>query len=426
MKRVLQIRNESRRQFLKKAAVAMGSVAAAPLIIPAKALGAEGSAAANERIGIGLIGAGGRGREVMNAFIALPDVHVRAVCDVYADRRQAAKDQVDKAYGNQDCAAYLDFLELLDRPDIDAVLIATGDNCHSNISIQAARAGKDMYCEKPLSVAMNESRAVADTMKKLGRVFQCGMQRRSIGNFRFAVHLARTGKLGRLTALHAEEAFGGTVDESILPEEPLPPKDVFDWERWLGPAQWRPYNSKYPTRGFWSNHWDFSGGSITEWGSHTVDLCQWANDADATGPVEFHKEDDRWVGSYANGVKVIIRKGLRFGSCPVRFEGEEGWVETGDSGQVEAYPASLLAERKFQGGYPPDNHVRAFVDCMKTREQPICHGEVAHRSISACHVANICKRLGRPVQWDPAKEEFIGDEEANRLRSRAYREPWYL
>jgi len=417
----------NRRQFLKGATAAVGGMVAAPALVTSAALGAEERAPASERIVMGAIGLGGRGSYVLNAFMAQPDVQVVAVCDVKGPRRQAAQDQVNRKYDNQDCKAYIDFVELLDRPDIDAVLIATGDNWHSGVSIMAARAGKDMYCEKPMSVAITESRAVSDTMRRLGRIYQCGTQRRSLGNFRFAAHLALSGKLGRLKELHAEQAGGWKgIYDTLLPAEPEPPREEFDWNRWLGPAPWRPYNSKYPTRGFWSAHVDFSGGAITEWGSHTVDLCQWANDSDDTGPVEFWREGERFIGRYADGVKLVIRNGLRFGSCPVRFEGEEGWVETGDSGELDTHPKSLLQERRFQGGYPPDNHVRAFLDCVKTREQTISNAEVAHRSISACHVANICKRLDRPIKWDPVKEECIDDAEANRLRSRAYREPWYL
>ncbi|HRI89828.1 MAG TPA: gfo/Idh/MocA family oxidoreductase, partial [Candidatus Hydrogenedentes bacterium] len=227
--------------------------------------------------------------------------------------------------------------------------------------------------------------------------------------------------------LHAEE-YGDFQKFSyeILPEEPTPPKEVLDWEAWLGPAQWRPYNKKYITRGFWGTHVDFSGAAITEWGSHTVDLCQWANGTDDTGPVEFWQEGDRYCAKYASGVKLVIRRGLRFGTCPVRYEGTEGWVETGDSGEMEAHPKSLLGNRGFEGGYPADNHVRAFLDCVKSRQQTIANAEVAHRSISVCHVANICKRLGRPIKWDPANEKCVGDDEANRMLSRAYREPWYL
>ncbi|HEO69913.1 MAG TPA: Gfo/Idh/MocA family oxidoreductase [Candidatus Hydrogenedentes bacterium] len=412
---------------MKRAGGALGSVVAAPLVLTNTALGAQGRPPASERIVMGVIGLGGRGSYVMQAFMEQPDVEVVAVCDVDRQRREQGRQIVNDTYGNQDCTAYRDMLEVLERPDIDAVLIATGDNWHSGAAIIAARAGKDMYCEKPLSVTIAESRAVSNTMRRLGRIFQCGTQRRSISHFRFAVQLARSGKLGQLKELHAEESRGfQDLYDTILPEQPEPPIDEFDWDRWLGPAPWRPYNAKCPTRSFWSAHTDFSGGSITEWGSHTVDICQWANDADDTGPVEFHREGDRWIGCYENGVKLVIRTGLRFGSCPVRLEGDEGWVETGDSGELETYPASLMQERRFQGGYPPDNHIRAFLDCVKTREEPISNAEVAHRSISACHVANACKRLGRPVKWDPVKEEFIDDEEANRLRSRAYREPWRL
>jgi hypothetical protein len=356
-----------------------------------------------------------------------PDVQFVAIADVRADQRKTVKEMADKANGDQKCETYRDFRELLARDDIDAVLIAMGDNWHAGVSLLAARAGKDIYCEKPMSVTVAESRAVADTMKRLGRIFQCGTQRRSIGNFRFAADLARSGKLGELKELHAEEAPGMKVlYDTVLPEEPEPPREEFDWNRWLGPSLWRPYNQKYPTRGFWSAHVDWSGASVTEWGSHTVDICQWANNSDDTGPVEYWQEGDRWVSKYANGTKLIIRNGLRFGSCPVRFEGTEGWVETGDSGEIEAWPKSLLGNRGVEGGYPPENHVRAFLDSVVSRQECVSDAEVAHRSISACHVTNIVKRLGRPVKWDPETETIIDDAEANRLLSRAYRDPWYL
>ncbi len=413
----------SRRQFIKAA----GAAAVLPNIIATKAWGAENRAAPSNRITVGVIGVGGRGRDDMRAFMALPDVQIVAVSDCFADRRKAGQAMVNQRYGNQDCKEYLDMHELLAREDIDTVLVATGDNSHSHTAITAARAGKDIYCEKPMSVCITESRGVADTMKRLGRIFQCGTQRRSLGNFRYACHLAQSGILGEIKELHAEEAaFCGAFNYEVLPEEPEPSRDVFDWNAWLGPAQWRPYNKKYPERGYWLDHIDFSGASICEWGSHTVDLCQWANNADHTGPIEFYKEGEWHCANYANGAKLIIRQGLRFGSCPVKFVGTEGWVETGDSGQIETYPKSLLGNRGFEGGYPQDNHVKAFIDGVKSRQECISNAEVAHRSISACHVANICKRLGRPIKWDPVKEECIGDDEANRLTARAYREPWYL
>jgi predicted dehydrogenase len=420
-------KNWTRRQFMQSAATAAASIAAVPNIMTSTAWGATKRTAANERMGIGVIGLGGRGRSVMNAFIAQPDTQVKAVCDCSRERREMGRDQVNEKYHNKDCDTHRDMFELLARDDIDAVLIATGDNWHSGVSVIAARAGKDIYCEKPMSVAINESRAVSDTMRRLGTVYQCGTQRRSIAHFRFAAHLAQSGKLGNLKEMHAEEApWMPEFNYDILPAQPEPDQDEFDWNRWLGPAQWRPYNKETYSRGFWSKHADFSGAAITEWGSHTVDLCQWAKGSDTTSPIEYWKEGDRYMARYADGVKLVIRKGLRFGSCPVRYEGDEGWVETGDSGEIDAYPKSLLQDRHFEGGYPPDNHVRVFLDCVKTREKTNANAEAAHRSITACHVANLCKRLGRPIKWDPVKEEVVGDAEAQRLTTRAYREPWYL
>ena len=416
----------SRRGFLKGA----GAVGlAAPYVITSTALGGSGRPPASERITMGTIGVGGRGRYDMGAFMQNDDVQMVAVCEVRGDRRERAKKQVDDHYGNKDCDTYIDLREMLARDDIDAVLIATGDNWHSLASCMAARAGKDIYSEKPLSVTIGESRVVAETMRRFSTVFQCGTQRRNIGNFVFAVNLARSGKLGNLQTMHAEKAWPKSgLDFTVLPEQPQPPRKVMDWDQWLGPALWRPYNKKYYQRGFWARHGDFSGGSITEWGSHTVDLCQWANDADDTAPVEYEPINEQLdvEARYANGVKLVIRKGLRFGTCPVRFEGDEGWVETGDSGEIDAEPKSLLEGRNFPGGYPADNHVREFLDCVKTRQQPVSTANAAHHSITACHCANVAVRLRRRVKWDPQKEEFIDDPEANRLRMRAVREPWRL
>jgi len=419
----------SRRGFLGRTAAGAAGALAAPYMITSTAVGAEGRSPASERIVMGVIGVGGRARSDMNAFLANSDVQMVAVCDVQASRRKAGKITVDRKYGTTDCKMYLDLREMLARPDIDAVLIATGDNNHSMASIEAARAGKDMYCEKPMSVVIAESRAVADTMRRFSRIYQCGTQRRNVGNFVFAVNLARSGKLGKLKAMHAEKAWPHSgVHFTVLPGQPEPPREVVDWNGWLGPAMWRPYNAKYMSRGFWKEHGDFSGGSICEWGSHTVDICQWANDADDTSPIAYEvinaNGDVRCT--YANGVTLTIRKGLRFGSCPIRIEGTEGWVETGDSGRVEVHPKSLMAERRFRGGYPQNDHAREFLDCVKSRKQPVSPAHVAHRATTTCHVANICFRLGRPMKWDPVKEEFIGDDEANRLRSRAYRHPWRL
>lgn len=410
----------SRRNFLRSTLAVTGVMLAPPLWLSPAARGA------NNRIGLGAIGLGGRGQYVLGAFLAHADVRVLAVCDVEAARRQAAKRRVDEHYGSTaagGCAAYRDLRELLARPDIDAVLIATGDNWHALASVWAARAGKDIYCEKPMSVTIAEGRAVVEAVRRHARVFQCGTQRRSIGRFRFAAELARSGRLGQLRTLVAERApMDPELHERTLAGEPEPDPEVFDWDLWLGPAAWRPYNRQIPTRAFWAAHLDFSGGAITEWGSHTVDLCQMANGTDLTGPVEFEPEADTVVARYANGVKLVFPKGAW--PLHVKFEGTEGSVYVDDDGNLETSPASLRERRDFGRGYPADDHVRNFLDCVRSRQQPVSHAEIAHRSNTICQVANICRRLGRPLRWSPDREEFDGDAEANRLRSRVLREPW--
>jgi len=279
-----------------------------------------------------------------------------------------------------------------------------------------------------MSVTIAESRAVADAVKRHGAVYQCGTQRRSVGQFRYAVGLAHKGLLGKLHTLHAEKSPKWVQwYETSLPPEPQPPREVIDWDMWLGPAPWRPYNSKIPTRRFWGGHLDFAGGSITEWGSHTADLCQWAARADDTSAVEYEPMPGRDVRArYADGTKLIFRGGIGRGTCGVRFEGDEGWIEVDDSGTISVEPRSLLTTEKLGSGYPADDHVRNFLDCVKSRALPAAHAEAAHRSITTCHAANICLRLQRKVKWDPAAEQFIGDEDANRLRARALRDPWRL
>jgi len=414
----------TRRSFVRGA----GAVLAAPYVITSAALGADDRAPASERITMGTIGVGGRGRGDMGALMANADVQMVAVCDVQGKRRQAAKATVDKRYGNQDCKTYIDLRELLLRDDIDAVLIATGDNWHTTASILAAKAGKDIYCEKPMSVVVAEGRALSDTMERYGTIFQCGTQRRSVPRFKFAVDLAQSGKLGELKTLYAEKApaawFKQGHHEITLPPQAEPPREVLDWDMWLGPAPRRPYNPGYVSRGFWMAHRDFAGGMLTEWGSHTADLCQWANGADDSGPVEFELAEGTVVAHYANGVKLIFEDGKW--PLHVRFVGTEGEVYVDDDGNIRSKPESLLADRKFGKGFPQSNHVRNFLDCIKSRRRPIAPAEGAHRANSACQIANICLQLGRKLRWNPAEERFVDDPMADRLLARTIRPPWRL
>jgi len=421
-------RHTTRRRFLKTASASLG----APWFIPGTATGAEG-VAPSERITLGAIGIGPRGRYVLSCMLEHADVQFLAVCDVQASRRKAVKDMVDAKYGNRDCVMYRDMFDLLGRGDVDSVLIATGDRWHALASILAAKAGMDVYSEKPCGITIRDCQDLADTMNAYSRIFQAGTQRRSISNFQFAVDLARRGKLGRLRTLHAS-IYKLRVLRGCLPPQPEPAPDVVDWDRWLGPSPWRPYNSRY-VQGGWRGYYDFdSGATLLDWGAHTVDLCQWANDADETMPLTYTPDGNTIHADYANGVKLVMRLGgfrgegdwLGLGTCPVRFEGDEGWVETGDTGRIECHPKSLLEERRrtAERGTHPAGHTRNFFDSIKSRRPTRSNPDVMRHGHIACHAAAIAWMLGRKVTIDPQTETFIGDEEANRLSAWAKREPW--
>jgi predicted dehydrogenase len=368
------------------------------------------------------------------------DVQFVAICDVQRSRRETVKSMADARYGNHDCAMYRDMFELLGRSDIDAVLIATGDHWHALGSILAAKAGKDVYSEKPCGLTIGQCQALDATIRRYGRVFQAGTQRRNVPNFQFAIHLAQSGKLGRLKKMHAS-SYRPRVIYDWLPAEPEPPRDECDWDRWLGPSPWRPYNKAYVS-GAWRGHYDFdSGATILDWAAHTLDLCQWANNADDTGPVEFEPSSEGIAGRYANGVELMLDVldtpfGKRephyqtsTGTCPVRFIGEEGWVETGDTGQVITHPESLKAEmRQFtmMAGTNASAHTRDFLDCVRLRGLTACNSKVMRHSHLASHAAAIAWMLNRKVKYDPAREAFVGDDEANRMRHRTMREPWHI
>lgn len=420
----------SRRHFFKAAAAA-GAAIAAPTIVSAAALGKDGAVAASDRIALGAIGIGNRGSYDLGCILWEPDVRVVAVADVRGDNRKRAKGKVDGKYGNTDCATYIDFRELLARDDIDAVLIATGPNWHATASIMAAKAGKDVYCEKPCTKNIVQSLELAETFRRTARVFQGGMQRRNLPNFMFAVDLAQRGKLGKLTAVHAHPGGMSTGMSGWMPAQPQPKREEVDWDVYLGPAAWRPYN-KSLMRGFgFEKGGGMVGGGVLEWGSHCVDLCQWANSADSTAPVKyFPAENGQASATYANGVKLVIRGGgwlKGMGSCPVRFEGETGWVETGDNADLVASSPELLVGMGAKiRGYPANNHLRDFFNCVKTRGKPLANAEVACHTHIACHATNISMFLDRKLDFDPVKNVFPHDEQANRLRSEALREPWHF
>ncbi|MBU6400449.1 MAG: Gfo/Idh/MocA family oxidoreductase, partial [Verrucomicrobia bacterium] len=325
---------------------------------------------------------------------------------------------------------YRDLRELLARADIDAVLIATGPNWHATAAILAANAGKDVYCEKPCSKNIAQSLALAEAFRRTGQVFQAGTQRRSLPNFEFAANLARRGKLGKLRTLYAHPGGLGTETSGWLPAQPEPDKEQVDWDLYLGPAAWRPFNRRLLDGFNFEKGGGLVGGGCLEWGSHCVDQCQWANDADRTAAVEYWPAGNELHALYANGVKLILRNDgwlAGDGSCPVRYEGDAGWVETGDNAELAASPDSLVEGPHAKiVGYPANFHVRDFLACVRTRGRTRADAETACWSHITCHAANIALFLGRKVKFDPVKCEFPGDEEANRLRSEALRESWRL
>jgi predicted dehydrogenase len=426
----------TRRDFLisTTAAAAGASLAA---VIPSSAIGRDGNTAPSERITLGVIGIGPRCTYDLKAMLPLADVRCIVIADVQANRREAGKTLVDRHYGNRDCVVYRDFRELLDRKDIDAVLIATGDRWHAPASMLAAQAGKDVYSEKPCGITIADCQKLAETIHREKRIFQAGTQRRSVANFQQAVALAHSGKLGKLHTLHAS-VYVPVLDNTWLAAEPQPARDAVDWNLWLGPAAWRPYNQRY-VNGEWRGQWDFdSGARLLDWGAHTVDLCQWANQADDTMPIEYEPSDKNIFCRYKNGVKLILdflpqpfgnrdpHYVTRLGTCPVRFVGDEGSVETGDSGEIVVQPESLRKEfaggAKRVSGLDVSAHARNFFDCIRTRKPTAANPDVMRRSHIACHAAAIAWILRRKLTIDPAKEEFVGDEDANRLRSRTSRD----
>ncbi|HQZ69542.1 MAG TPA: Gfo/Idh/MocA family oxidoreductase [Planctomycetaceae bacterium] len=421
----------TRRQFL-----GASMAAAVPLILPAHVLGRGGAVAPSEKITLGVIGIGPRCTYDLTAMLGLPDVQCVAIADVQASRRDAGKALVDTHYGTVDCKLYGDFRELLDRKDIDAVLIATGDRWHADASMLAAQAGKDVYSEKPCGLTIELCQKLAETMKTTGRIFQAGTQRRSVPNFVQAVEIAQSGKLGKLHTLYAS-VYVPTLDNSWLPGELTPPKAECDWNLWLGPAPWRPYNQDY-VKGKWRGYYDFdSGARLLDWGAHTVDLCQWANQADDTTPISFEASETGITCLYENGVKLILdflpnpfgdrgpNWNTSLGTCPVRFVGSEGSIETGDNGGTEVSSDSLRRELQDKAakvkGLDVSAHARNFFDSVKSRQPTVANPDVMRNSHIACHAAAMSWILKRKLTFDPAKQEFVNDEEANLLRMRPAR-----
>lgn len=419
-----------RRQFLKTAAAA----ALAPVVIPGTALGLDGSVPPSERIVMGCIGVGGQGTRQMaggiwspeGGFVAQKQVQIVAVCDVNRNNRENARNIINQRYGNKDCAAHADFREVIARKDIDALLSATGDRWHSYIGMAAARAGKDIYSEKPVSVTIAEARALANTVRRHGIIFQIGTQQRSMHNFRFACELVRNGYIGEVKRVIGD-LVPGFPPHCDLPGQPAP--DWIDFDRWLGPAPSRPFHPGVV--GGWMGWFDYSGGDMTNWGAHVMDIVQWGLGMDDSGPLEVIPPDGKefkvLTYRYPKNVIVIIAPtpGMSKG---IIFEGTKGTVRV--SREVfETEPASLKSVVLGPGEihlHESNNHHSDFLNSVRTRERNASDAEVACRSISVCHMGNIAMYLDRPLRWNAVKEQFIDDPEANQMLVREPRAPWHL
>jgi predicted dehydrogenase len=391
---------------------------------------------------MGAIGVGGRGLGVMGWMLGEPDVQFVAVCDVRRAHRERAAQQVNDRYGNKDCASHRDLRELLDgRHGLDAVLIATGDRWHAPASILAMKAGLDVYCEKPGALTIAEGQALVATARNHGRVFQTGAQRASEPNFIVAGELVRQGRLGHVHTVHAHLGYlpEWPRRNAVLPPQPEPPKEDLDWDLWLGPSPWRPYHEaflgQYPAPG-WYTQYDFAGG-IAQWGSHTILQSQLDLGLADTSAVDYEFPSDLTGAGmrirFANGLQLLATCHGWRGSCGVKYEGAEGWVACADGYEKPdvSSPVLLRDYRRLLNDYlartgRPTNHVRDFLDCVRSRRHPVTNAVVAHRTMTTNLIMDICLDLRRNLRWDPAAEAFLDDPEANRLRSRAMRAPWQV
>ncbi|MGD1104544.1 MAG: Gfo/Idh/MocA family oxidoreductase [Terriglobia bacterium] len=418
----------SRRDFIRVAS-AIGIVT--PIFIPSHVWGAK--TPPSDRLTMGFIGVGKQNRYLLNKFLA-KDTQVVAVCDVDTTRREAAKQLVEDAYaqkavaGYQGCTAYDDFRELLARKDIDAVCIASPDHWHAIHVVMAAKAKKDIYCEKPLSLTIPEARAMVKAVRKHKRVLQTGSMQRSSPEFYKACMLVRNGRIGKIKWVIVD--VGTSSKWCDLPEEAMEPG--LNWDMWLGPAPMRAYNSILSPRGIpkdfpaWRNYREYSGGGMTDWGAHHFDIAQWGLGMDDSGPVEIVPPEDpkamtgvRFI--YANGVQVIHGK-----SGGVLFDGTDGQIFV-NRGKFKITPEGLDKDPIPENGvqlYQSTDHYQDFLNCVKTRNKPICDVEIGCRSASVCHLGNLSYWYRRTLHWDPVKERFTGDAEANTWLDRARRPPW--
>jgi predicted dehydrogenase len=426
----------TRRGFLRGATAAAAAAVAAPYVLTSGALAAPGRAGANDRIGLGFIGIGNQGGGHLGGLTGHGQCQTLAISEVKAARAKWGKDVVENRYASdksratfrgaryKGCELYNDFRDLLAREDIDAVVIATPDPWHATCAVLAMRAGKDVYCEKPLSLTVREARQMVDAARRYGRVFQTGSQQRSEGNFRFACELVRSGYIGQVQQVNV--GVGGPSWDRYFPPEPVP--EGVDWDRWLGPSPWHPYNSERISGNYgggWRLVRDTSGGMMTDWGAHHFDIAQWGLGMDESGPVEVippnlaEKKTLTYV--YASGVPMY-----HGGANGILFTGMEGKVEV-NRGYLKTWPESLKTVKLSPTDvhlYDSPGHHQDWINCIRSRRRPICDVEVGCRSVTVCHLGNIAWWLGQSFRWDPKAEQIGNNPEAARWLDRPKREPY--
>jgi predicted dehydrogenase len=430
----------SRRHFLRQAATVVGAAVVAPTIIPASALGRNGLVPPSERLTMGFIGLGGQGSGhlfggawtyVAGGYLGRKEIQVLATCDVRSSRRDGAckrvNDSYAERYGNgnyKSCEAYDDFRRVLDRDDIDIAFIATPPHWHSTMAVMAAEAGKDIYCEKPSAICIAESQAMLAAVRRYGRVYQAGTQQRSEygGNFRKAAEFVRSGRIGKLQEVYAYRD-GGAIRWPALFGASQPVPAGLDWDLWLGPMPWFPYDGNIGAH-------RFDIGELN-WGQHHYDIVQWIAGKDGTGPVELFMEGNHSCYKYADGVVVYGKPypgepvGGDGGAC---FVGTEGRIAV-DRDALVSYPPDIVREPLRPDEvhvYYSTSHSGNFLECVRTRQKPICDADIAHRSVSALLLGGVAKQLNRTLKWDPVAEQFLNDDEANRMLSMAKRPPWLI
>ncbi|WPJ96282.1 Gfo/Idh/MocA family oxidoreductase [Coraliomargarita algicola] len=420
----------TRRFFLKQSAIAAGAILGAPMILRAETLGNGSSAAANSRMGIGFIGTGLIAQGHLRSFAGMKELQAVAACDIRQSKLQDALKTLSSK-GATSVMGTNDYQELLQNPDVDIVCIATPDHWHAAIAIAAMKAGKDVYLEKPMTLTVEEGKAVVAAEQKYGRILQVGSQQRSSAHFRIAANLVRNGLIGEVKEVYVKLGSFPPPPENVQ-IKPVP--DGFDYDRWLGPTPFYEYTDervKSIYGGGWRCYWDYGSRKFGDWGAHHFDIIQWALGRDNTGPVEFIPKG--YNGSefhhyrYADGITVWRDKDPKQEHM-IRFIGTVGEVHV-SRGKIATMPKELVRHRFTDSDiqvYESNNHRQNFIDCVKSREAPICSASVGHRSGSICQLAAIAERLGRSIEWDPAAQQVLGDKEARSMQDRPRRKGYEL